>query len=181
MKGVIFFVCSTPWIFFVFSQPFSFNWIGEHIVEEDSRKKDRYMWQMKRAMYGGDEHRVSSRNTWREFSEKQDMQHSRYVTKSLTVLRWIRWLQSTADDIIAEGEPEEIGSFGWGIEAMVGSKYLTELDQEQQNMDSTWRDTSCTSTVRDSSGWKIRSILLRSSETVPRWARSHRVPPGSKT
>ena len=51
-----------------------------------------YMWQMKRAMYG----RVSSISTRKEFSKKQDMQHSRYVKKSFTVLRRTRWLQSTA-------------------------------------------------------------------------------------
>ena len=39
--------------------------------------------------------RRKKRKMWKEFSKRQDMQRSRYVTKSITALKRTRWLQST--------------------------------------------------------------------------------------
>ena len=55
----------------------------------------RYMWQIKRAVYGTRRAPLLFREQM-EFSKKEDTQHSRYVTKSVIALRRTRWLQSTA-------------------------------------------------------------------------------------
>ena len=120
-----------------------------------------YMWQMKRAMCGT---RRKSRLFQEEFSKKQDCS-----TQGMSLSLSLPW------DGLDGCNPQrrhhrgrrtrEFGSSGCGTEAM----------------DSTRRDTSCKLMVRDYSGWKIRSILLRSSETVSTWARSHRAPRVART
>ena len=44
----------------------------------------------------------------KEFSEKQDTQHSRYVTKSISCLETDSKAAIHGNDIIAEGEPEKL-------------------------------------------------------------------------
>ena len=92
-----------------------------------------YMWQMKRAMYG-------TRRASRLFQEhiKGVLKEAGYA--ALKVCRQVCHCLETdsmaainGDDIIAEGEPEKMDR----LDYWSWSKYLTELDQEQLNMDST--------------------------------------------
>ena len=107
---------------------------------------------MKRAMYGTRWDRVSSRSTCEAGHESLKVCHQAYY-----------WLEAAihGDDIIAEGEPEELDRLDEVLQRLVVVKVLDRVGPG-------------TSRVRASNAWKIRSTLLRSSRTVPKSGRSRR-------
>ena len=57
----------------------------------------------------------------------QDMQHSRYVIKSITALRRTRWLQSTETTSSLEGEPEKLDRLDEVLKQLVVVKVLDRV------------------------------------------------------
>ena len=127
------------------------------------------MWQVKRAIHGAS----------RLFQE-----HMRWVLgepghESLRVCHQVHYCfevdsmaASHGDNIIAEGEPEELDRFDAVPKRLVVVKGLDSVDGS---------GISCTSRATAWSGWKIRSVVVRSSRTVPRLERSRKVRRAVKT
>ena len=138
-----------------------------------------YIWQMKRAMFGT---RRSSRLFQEHMKKEAGYAALKVCHQVYHCLETYSMAAIHGDDIIAEGEPEKLSRLDEVLRRLVVVKVLDRIGpragEHGQNLK---RDTSCISTDRGSSGWKIRSILLRSSETVPRWARSHRAPQIART
>ena len=124
-----------------------------------------YMRQMKRAMGG-------TRRATRLFQE-----HMKGVLKdagyaALKVCHQVYHCLETdsmaaihGDDIIAKGEPDKLDRLDEVLKRLVVVKVPDRIGPgAAEHWTAPEEDTSCTLTDRDLSDWKIRNILLRSSE-----------------
>ena len=108
-------------------------------------------------------------------------EHSRVLAQyDISVAFWHPLLPEDEPIAMYPTRGEEEAGYMWQMKrAMYGTRRASRLFQE--HMKGVLKEAGYAKHIvyingqGFSNGWKIRSILLRSSETVPRWARSHRV------
>ena len=99
----------------------------------------------------------------KEFSEKQDMQDSRYVISLITAWSWIQSVP-TRSTCMAD---QEVGSSGWDIETFGrGQKWLGRSKPEASEHGRYLKGERMDNKGKESNGWKIQDSLLQSLTTV---------------
>ena len=143
--------------------------------------KTGYMWQMKRAMYG-------TRRASRLFQEHMKGVLTEAGYAALKVCHQVYHCLETDsmaaihdDDIIAEGEPEKLYRLDEVLKRLVVVKVLDRVGPRAAAHGQNLKRHIVYINAQGFEWLEVRSILLRSSETVPRWARSHRAPRVART